>query len=299
MGRNALTIAAALGLALMLVVGCGESKQGETSSVTASYLHEKTADTGATRNSSVDTYVGDSLYKYIDGGADLYHTYAFVEVSTASYETGSGEVVFDVYQFADPVSAYGLYSMVRPDGIATVPLGVQGFPTSTTLDFVKGAFLVRFTAFEETPGLSDELLRLGRALAAAIPGTTEIPPAFSLFPAEHRVHTSEKIFAESFLGQQPLSDVYSVEYVYDDDTLTLFLTADASHQKFTQWRDQITDTGAAQVPASITFDAGLGFVSEDSYYGRIIAGIKAGRLVGGVGVDENGTEFLSTWVDSL
>jgi hypothetical protein len=299
MGKSLAAIVLSLALIMSIVAGCGGGRQAEPTSVTASYLPERIADTDASRKSSVDTYVGDSLYKYIDGGAELYHTYAFVEVSTASYETGSGEIVIDVYQFADPVSAYGLYSMVRPDGIETVPLGVQGFPTSSTLDFVKGSFLARFTAFEETPGLSDELLKLGHAVAVTLPGTTEMPATFSLFPSEHRRSATEKLFAESFLGQQPLGDVYSIGYIYAGDTLTLFLTDDASHTKLTQWQNQITDTRLEKAPTSIDFDDDLGFATEDDFYGTIIAGIKGDRLVGGVGLNDKGTEFLSSWINSL
>lgn len=300
MGRRVSAAALILGLALTFVAGCGEKKEAEpeTKSGTAAYLGEEIA--GAERNSSVDTYVGESLYKYIDGGAELYHAYGFVEVSTASYQGKSGEFVLDLYQFKDPVSAYGLYSMVRPDGATTLPLGVEGFATGTTLDFVKGAFLVRFTAFEETPGLSEELLKHGHAMEAAIPGTTNIPATFALFPVEDRLPATEKIFAESFLGRQPLSNVYTVEYLNGDDTLTLFFTDDISHEKFTRWQSELADADVTkEVPASLSFDEGLGFVTEDSYYGRIVAGLKAGRLAGAVGAELTSDDFISSWINSL
>jgi hypothetical protein len=72
-------------------------------------------------------FVGDSLWEYINGGAELYHTYEFVDVATAYYLQDSTEIVVDIYRFATPDDAYGMYTQLRPGGPGTMNYGIEGF----------------------------------------------------------------------------------------------------------------------------------------------------------------------------
>ncbi len=284
----------------LLLSGCGQRSEPVGKSGTAGYLPERIDPPGFERASDVETYEGESLYEYIDGGAEIYHQYGFVEVSTALYSREGTEVVADVYAFVDEDNAYGLFSSLRPIEPGIVRLGAEGFASSTTIDFVKGNFLVRLVAYDESPATSSALMSLGTAFDGLLPGRTTLPEMFSLFPSEGRIAATERFHAESFLGQLTLSDVYSIDFLIGDDTVTLFLTTDASGDKFLAWSELAPKHKATDnILSGIPFDSGKVFVSEDPYYGQIIAGSKAQKLCGMIGYDESRRDRLVTWLTSL
>jgi hypothetical protein len=61
-----------------------------------------------TRN---DTFSGDALYGYIDGGSDLVFEYGFKAVYVSEYKLGAIKAQLEIWQMNDPSSAFGLYSL--------------------------------------------------------------------------------------------------------------------------------------------------------------------------------------------
>jgi hypothetical protein len=262
----------------------------------ASYLPESIDSLDLQRESEIATYRGDSLFEYINGGAELYHVYEFREVSTASYRMNGIELIVDLYQFDDTQGAYGLYSMLRADGMKTVSVGVQGFIGGGTLDFTKGKFLGRFTSFEDVSQIEDRMIQFGRVVAGKLPGDEDKPELFALFPSENSLEATDKIFAESYLGRAFLSYVYTRDFGLSGDTLTLILTLDPSGEKFLRWQQQLESPG--DLPEYIAFDDELGIRTEDSYHGAIVAGLRGGKLLGAVGFDDESLKFVADWINA-
>ena len=59
-------------------------------------------------------YSGDDLYFMVDGGADLFLEYGFVEVAAADYSKESSKLHVEVYEMESPEKAWGIYSIRRP-----------------------------------------------------------------------------------------------------------------------------------------------------------------------------------------
>ncbi|MEN8222912.1 MAG: DUF6599 family protein [Acidobacteriota bacterium] len=58
-----------------------------------------------------ETYKGDDLFLYINGGADIYHEYGFEEVLSSEYEkAGAGRISVEIYRMKDPGSAFGIFT---------------------------------------------------------------------------------------------------------------------------------------------------------------------------------------------
>jgi len=58
-----------------------------------------------------DTYSGESLYGYIDGGADLYLEYGFVKLYVNEYSWNNESVKAEIWVMNDGPSAYGIYAL--------------------------------------------------------------------------------------------------------------------------------------------------------------------------------------------
>jgi len=283
-----------------LLIACGGTKKAESTPDPGTYLAKKFASGDIVRTTEVDRYVGDSLYEYIDGGAEVYHSYNFNEVVTATYKYSEAEIVADIYSFKNADLAYGMYSTLRPESPKIVGLGVEGFTFGSSLDFVKGNFIVRLTGYDDTPETEIAINILSAELNNSVAGKTSKPEMFLLFPPANNIEYTDKIFAESFLGRQSLTNVYTIDYRIDGDTATLFISDDENGGKFQQWLESIELSEASmKMSKSLPFDQTRSFITEDNYYGTIVAGIKRGKLLGIIGYKDNQKAFLTNWLNTL
>ncbi|UCG61511.1 MAG: hypothetical protein JSV52_14530 [Candidatus Zixiibacteriota bacterium] len=282
----------------VVAASCGDKKKAKKPVGTADYLVATVDSIGLERTTDPELYVGDSLWEYINGGAELYHLYNFVEVATAYYNKQGVEMVVDIYKFDSPEYAFGLYSMLRPEKANPVELGVEGFGSVTNLVFVKGQYVVMLTGFDQSEEVATAISSTGPVFEEIVPGILARPAVFDIFPADNAIDGSAKLFAESFLGQAFLRNVYTVSYALAEDTLRLFLTYDQGGAKFIEWKD-ISGTQPHAAASTLPYDDGLVILLTDSYYGTIVAGLKAGMLVGAVGYKQGNEEFLRNWLNSI
>lgn len=294
--KNLLVTVSGLLIALLLT-GCGEEREMPVGA--ASYLPGEIQTPEVEISGAIEVFRGDSLYQHINGGAEIYHTYGFKEVANAYYLVGDKEISVDLYEFETPAGAFGLYSTLRPLEPVIIDVGVEGFSTSHTRDFVKGKHVARLSAFEADPETTTALDSLAVAIAENIPGSTTLPPIFDHFPDSGRIAHSEKIYSMAYLGLGDLNDVHTVDYLIGDDSLTLFLTMDPDGRKMEAWRD-----GSQGTPVDLKDTDRLGFDSpphavEHNYYGTIVAGSKSDWLAGAVGYDPSLSEVLTRLLASL
>lgn len=284
----------------VLFHSCGGGKRSSQDLSCSNYLPDEIVEAGIERSSEVRTFEGESLFEYINGGAEIYHAYNFIEVATATYGINGTEMVVDIYRFENPDNAYGLFASFRPDNPAFVQLGAEGFGSPASIDYVKGPFVVRIIGFEESSETGQAISALASEINGILPADDSLPRKFSFFPQGDYIEATDRIYAESFLGQKFLTDVYSRKYYISDDTLTLFITEDGSGEKFMLWFESGAADGSAE-PAGedLLFDDGRAFVIENSYYGRIIAGLKGEDLLGVINYSDDKKDFLAEWLDSM
>ena len=63
--------------------------------------------------SPVRTYNGESLFGYIDGGADLYLEYGFSGVTVEEFVMLKGKYKTEIYKMTSPEAAFGIFSVSR------------------------------------------------------------------------------------------------------------------------------------------------------------------------------------------
>jgi len=294
------TLLFSVSMALLLLAACS-SQNGDVNEITAAdFLPATIAEGDVTRSSEVRIFADTLLWEYINGGAELYHQYGFAEVATADYRRGQTEVVADIYRFETPEGAYGLYTAMRPDHPAVVPFGIEGFKSGSSMDYVKGSFLVRLVGYDQSPETTSLIDVIAGAINDTIPGKTDRPVTFGSFPDENAIGFTDRIVAQSYLGQASLTDVYCQDYLLDDDTLTLFLTDDMTGDKFLRWSEkEERDEASGKIAGDFPFDDSHAMLASNSYYGNILVGLKEGRLIGVVNYSDRHRQFVISWLESL
>ncbi len=285
---------------VIISLSCAKDKNTEETASARQFLPEKVVAGDLARSPEIRVFSGDSLWEYIDGGADLYNQYGFAEVATADYKAGNVELVADIYRFDNPTNAYGLYSMLRPEKPNIALLGVEGFSAPATIVFVKGSFLVKVIAYEESEAADKGVINLAQEINNQIPGATNRPNTFLLFPVNNKMGARDKYFRESFLGQKFLRRFYSQDYLIGSDTVTLFISPDESGEKFLKWSEYAAAINAFEpAPDSLGYDSGKAFIINDRLSGMSVAGLRRGKLLGVIKYAEIYKQFLSDWVNSL
>jgi hypothetical protein len=158
----------------------------------------------------VATYTPETIFEYIDGGADAFLQFDFQDLAAATYVNGKVEANVDVYHHRDAARAFGIYSQERRAGSAKMPGKLEGIASPDHLEFVAGPYYVKLAL----PGGGDPdiLPKLAEKLAAKLPGPRDLPAVLAAFPDEGRRPRAEKLTARDFLGHAFLHDAAAVPY---------------------------------------------------------------------------------------
>jgi hypothetical protein len=170
-------------------------------------------------------YTPETLFEYIDGGAEAFFQFDFEDLVAASYANArKAEVTVDIYHHRDAARAFGIYSQERPPGSAELPGGIEGNSGSDHLEFVAGAYYVKLAqqGGSDTGKDASLLVRFADAIAAKIPGARDLPPVLACFPGKGKRPRAEKLTARDFLGHAFLHDAAAVPYTIDGAHFRLF-----------------------------------------------------------------------------
>ncbi len=129
-------------------------------------------------------YARENLSDYIDGGAELYLSYNFVNSLSLKYtDSADNEITVDIFDMATSSDAFGVFAHTR-ERIETV-FGQGSEYTSGLLTFWKDRYYVSIMAYPETEATKDVVFKLGRAITGAIKTEGPLPPILALLPAEN------------------------------------------------------------------------------------------------------------------
>jgi hypothetical protein len=136
-----------------------------------------------------EVYVGDDLFAYINGGAEIYHEYGFDQVTVCDYGRDDSRITVEVYTMTG--SAYGIYSYSRSARGSAIELGSGGTLADYYLTFWSGNQLVVVTAQSTDQG-HEQVLAVAEALAERFPEAGSQPELMAELAQEHRLPGSEQ-----------------------------------------------------------------------------------------------------------
>ncbi|MBN2247011.1 MAG: hypothetical protein JW755_14325 [Candidatus Aminicenantes bacterium] len=142
----------------------------------------------------VSHYNRESLYGYINGGAEIFLQYDFRHLTHAVYsrdiQGAAPEIIIEIYTMAAPLDAFGIFSVNRSGGEqVSQKINALNWISPSQINFVKESYYVNILGFE--CGL-EELEDFTSIVANNIPGKSAVPPVLNRFPDENRIQGSEK-----------------------------------------------------------------------------------------------------------
>ncbi|MCX6122708.1 MAG: hypothetical protein NTX44_13945 [Ignavibacteriales bacterium] len=176
-------------------------------------------------------YNANNLWDIIDGAADLYLEYAFVDLHIARYlSIDSIEVKTELYRHASDVDAFGMYSQERDTGYNFIQLGVQGYHQQGVLNFLTGSYYIKLSTYQTGSKPQEAMLIIGRMLVEHLKQNNVMPKLFQVFPAEGKRPNTEQYVARNFLGYSFMNSAYTV--LYKDSTASkIFVIESAASEK--------------------------------------------------------------------
>ena len=140
-------------------------------------------------------YNSKTLYKYINGGAELYISYDFKELAAFTYrKSGNEEVKVDIFDMGTSASAYGVFSHCKEGVDRFVAEGVESEYASGLLTFWKGRYYVSILAYPETEEKRAVVQKLGRHIAGLIGEESKKPAILGLLPQQNLLPQTPRYF---------------------------------------------------------------------------------------------------------
>lgn len=225
----------------------------------------------------IQTFTPNTLYEYINGGADLFLAYDFQELKVAEYQNGQkAAVTVDVYRHRTPTHAFGIYSQERIPGANFIDVGVQGYLEKHALNFLSGNLYVKITGYDTGPEDPTILLTFAKAVAGNLGEKGAFPAILTVFPAEGKVKNSEKFTARKFLGYPFLHSAFSADYEVSGRRFRLFIIEGKDQadcrDMMEKYLEQLgmKDKGVVEGP----------YILSDAYHGEIDLHWKGTRIWG-------------------
>lgn len=215
-------------------------------------------------------YKADSLYQYIDGGADVYLLYDFQILLHQDFKSGAAEVTADIYDMGRPEDAFGIYSAERSPKYKYIPVGAEGYSSKGVLNFFQDRYYVKLAG--SGAGADALLDQLAHTLSTRIGGTRTLPTVLSKLPPLHRVRHSEQYIRKDPIGHAFLAPAYLVTYTATskEGKLLISVANDAAGAKLRldQLAKHFKQTGEC-TPAPELGEGGIR--AKNSFEGAVIA----------------------------
>ena len=142
-------------------------------------------------------YDRKSLYRYIDGGAELYLAFDFVSAVTFEYAGKGDTIKVDIFDMGSPRGAFGVFAHGRESISSEVGQGSDY--VGGLLTFWKHRWFVSVLGYPETEAQRKAVYVLGRAIATLIPETGSPPAIVAVLPRPGLVAASVRTFHHHLL----------------------------------------------------------------------------------------------------
>jgi hypothetical protein len=129
-------------------------------------------------------YTADTLFSYIDGGAEVYRALNVRSVCARRYLGGDHrEIVADLFEMSSSSDAFGAFHHDPRTGVSA-GIGRESEITDGALAFWKGRYFVSILVLQGDAGTGSVMRELAAGIASAIREEGEPPDLVKLLPAD-------------------------------------------------------------------------------------------------------------------
>lgn len=246
---------------------------------------------GWTPESKPKLYNRDTLFEHINGEAELYMPYGFDLLVTAGYANKKYPdqlVVADVYRMGSLLDAFGIYSNYRRPDDDIVPIGAEGFLSSTQMMFYQGRYFIRLQATGTTV-LNREIFRAcAEAISRNLPADSSHPKELEILSIPSMVPKSERYLAQSLLGYAFFRRGFVMDATVSGESMRVFVVTEDSKESarksFDTYRAYLKEEGQG-VKVVETKDQRV-LTATDSLYGDVLVEESGPYLIGAIKIKE-------------
>jgi len=168
-------------------------------------------------------YTPETLYDYIDGGAELYLSYDMKEVASRIIENGANEIRIEIFDMVEAKNAFGVFTHTRTSDEHIYGQGSQKF--TGALIFWKDKFFIAITANDENEIIKTAITKIASDIDGKITTTGILPAILDLLPRQD-LDTSGLVYFHHYIW---LNSFY---YISGDNLLSINSDTDAILAKY-------------------------------------------------------------------
>ena len=180
-------------------------------------------------------YDKESLYEYIDGGAELYLSYGFQKLFSRTYsKSDQPEIIVDIFDMKTSYNAFGVFAFSREKEDSVFGQGSQYVPG--LLLFWKDQYYISILFSPETEESHHAAFIIARHIESSIDEEGPLPEVLNLLPQPLLIKASRRYFRhyiwinsylfisnENILNINDSTEAVMAKYNYGDEKLLLLI----------------------------------------------------------------------------
>jgi hypothetical protein len=232
------------------------------------------------------TYTPETLYKYIDGEAELYLPYGFEKAATVMYVQPAGKgygIVANIFRMGSLLDAFGIYASYRDPTAEQIKRGAEGFIDESQLMFYQGRYFVRIEASGTVPGENGLLQSCAEAISRSLPADRERPREIEFLKVAGAIPLTDRYYPAGLLGHSFFGRGMTAEVMLGGERVKSVVMFGASEEAATRIFDDYGKylKGAGVAPEITDEREGASLHVIDPLY-KGVALRRSGRFVVGV-----------------
>ena len=251
--------------------------------------------TGYKKTTNYPVFLPENLWDFINGAADTYLSYGFVDLHVAEYKKGKNVIKLEIYRHSDHTLAFGIYSTERSPSFRFMNLGAQGYFADGAINFYKGNYYVKIRTYSKNEKTLKSAESLALKVATMLEGNSEMPSVLSLFPEVGKKVNEEIYINESVLGHKFLNKAFKAIYVTGNDSFSIFIMEKNSPA---ETRKSVEAYLAATGIDAVDSEIGR-YMLKDGYNGTVFLAWKENRIVIISGLSKDQSEIADRYTSEI
>jgi hypothetical protein len=186
--------------------------------------------TGYKKTTNNLVYRADNLHNYINGLADAYLSYGFLDLQVAEYKKSKSVIKLEIYRYIDNANAFGMYSIERSPSMRYINVGAQGYVGDGFINFFKGNYYVKIRSNSKNEKVLQSTESLAVNVSGMLKGDLKMPAALSQFPEAGKKINEETFINENVLGHKFLNRAFQANYATGSDSFSIFIMEYSSQE---------------------------------------------------------------------
>ena len=250
---------------------------------------------GYKKTTSYPVYLPENLWDFINGAADSYLAYGFIDLHVAEYKKGKNVIKLEIYKHSDNTMAFGIYSTERSSSFRFLNLGSQGYIADGAINFFKGNYYVKIKTYSKNEKILSSAQSLALKVANMLEGDSKMPSVLSMFPEAGKKNNEESYINESVLGHKFLNKGFKASYEAGTDIFSIFIIENTSSE---ETRQSVNDYLAATGTEAVESESGR-YMIKDGYNGTIFLAWKDNRIVIISGLSKDQSEVADKYTSEI